>query len=66
MKQKSKSITSFSSGNSFINKDAAKALQQADNIELYAKLIDLSREALELTEENKQLREEIYRRKTNF
>lgn len=40
-------------------KDAAKVLQQADNVELYSKLIDLSREALEVTEENKRLKKEI-------
>lgn len=49
-------------------KDAAKVLQKAGNIELYLKLIDLSREALELTEENKKLKEEIndYRKVKNL
>ncbi len=45
-------------------KDVAKVLQQADNIELYKKLLDLCKQALDmqaeverLTRENRELRE---------
>lgn len=44
-------------------KDVAKVIQQADNVQLYMQLIDLSAQALEmqneinhLTEENKELK----------
>lgn len=40
-------------------KDAAKLMQQADNIDLYRKLLDLSAEALDLQAENAKLEEEI-------
>lgn len=40
-------------------KDAAKLMQQADNIDLYRKLLDLSAEALDLQTENAQMKEEI-------
>lgn len=40
-------------------KDAAKLMQQADNIDLYRKLLDLSAEALDLQAENAQLKEEL-------
>lgn len=39
-------------------KDVAKIVQQADNIDLYRKLLDLSAQALELQLENAKLREE--------
>lgn len=40
-------------------KDVAKVLQQADNVELYMKLLDLCAQALDLQEENMKLREEV-------
>lgn len=40
-------------------KDVAKVVQQADNVELYRKLLDLGAQALDLQEENMKLREEI-------
>lgn len=40
-------------------KDVAKVVQQADNIELYTKLLDLCAQALELQEENMELRKQI-------
>lgn len=39
-------------------KDVAKVMQQADNIELYRQLLDLSAQALELQAEVSRLREE--------
>ena len=39
-------------------KDVAKAVQKADNIDLYIKLINLSTQAYELQEEILRLREE--------
>ena len=39
-------------------KDVAKVMQQADNIELYRKLLELSAQALELQDEVSRLREE--------
>lgn len=39
-------------------KDVAKVMQQADNIELYQKLLDLSAQALDLQAEIAKLREE--------
>lgn len=39
-------------------KDVAKVLQQADNIELYKKLLDLSAQALDLQDELSRLRRE--------
>jgi hypothetical protein len=46
-------------------KDVAKVLQQADNVDLYIKLIDLSAQALEMQQENIRLNEEIVRLKDN-
>ena len=40
-------------------KDVAKVVQQADNIDLYKKLIDLSAQALEMQEEISRLKQEI-------
>lgn len=40
-------------------KDVAKVVQQADNIELYQKLLDLSAQALDMQAEITKLREEI-------
>lgn len=40
-------------------KDVAKVVQQADNIELYRQLLDLSAQALDLQAENSKLKEEI-------
>ena len=39
-------------------KDVAKVMQQADNIELYQKLLDLSAQALDMQDEIAKLREE--------
>lgn len=39
-------------------KDVAKIVQQADNIELYQKLLDLSAQALDMQDEIAKLREE--------
>ena len=39
-------------------KDVAKVMQQADNIELYQKLLDLSAQALDMQAEIMRLREE--------
>lgn len=39
-------------------KDVAKLVQQADNIDLYRKLLDLSAQALDLQAENARLKEE--------
>ena len=39
-------------------KDVAKVVQQADNIELYRQLLDLSAQALDLQAENGQLKED--------
>lgn len=39
-------------------KDVAKVVQQADNIELYRQLLDLSAQALEMQEEISRLKEE--------
>ena len=39
-------------------KDVAKLAQQADNIDLYRKLLDLSAQALDLQAENTKLKEE--------
>ena len=41
-------------------KDVAKVVQQADNIELYRQLLDLSAQALDLQAENGQLKEELH------
>lgn len=41
-------------------KDVAKVVQQADNIELYRQLLDLSVQALDLQAENGQLKEELH------
>ena len=40
-------------------KDVAKVVQQADNIELYRQLLDLSAQALDFQAENSKLKEEI-------
>lgn len=40
-------------------KDVASIVQKADNIELYQKVIDLQKEALELIEENMLLKDRI-------
>lgn len=39
-------------------KDVAKVVQQADNIELYRQLLDLSAQALDLQAENGQLKDQ--------
>ena len=39
-------------------KDVAKIVQQADNIDLYRKLLDLSAQALDLQADNAKLKEE--------
>ena len=39
-------------------KDVAKVVQQADNIELYQRLLDLSAQALDLQAENARLKDE--------
>ncbi len=39
-------------------KDVAKIVQQADNVDLYKKLLDLSAQALDLQAENAELKEE--------
>jgi len=39
-------------------KSVAKTIQQADNIELYQKILDVQAKALEVVEENSKLREE--------
>lgn len=39
-------------------KDVAKVVQQADNIDLYKKLLDLGQQALGLQDEVRQLKEE--------
>ena len=39
-------------------KDVAKIVQQADNIDLYKRLLDLSAQALDLQAENARLKEE--------
>ena len=39
-------------------KDVAKIVQQADNVDLFRKLLDLSEQALELQAENARLKEE--------
>lgn len=51
-------------------KDVAKVVQQADNIELYQKLLDLSAQALDmqakitkLKDENQTLKNELYQKK---
>lgn len=51
-------------------KDVAKIVQQADNVELYRQLIDLSAQALDmqaeitkLKEENKILKDDFIKRK---
>lgn len=46
-------------------KDVAKVVQQADNIELYRQLLDLSAQALDLQAENGQLKEELHELKRN-
>lgn len=40
-------------------KDVASVLQKADNIELYQKILDLQKAALDLVEENMKLRERV-------
>lgn len=51
-------------------KDIAKVLQQADNIELYKKLLDLGSQALDmqseifnLQKENEELKKELFQKK---
>ena len=39
-------------------KDVAKVMQQADNVELYLKLLDLGKQALDMQEEILRLQEE--------
>ena len=39
-------------------KDVAKIMQQADNIDLYKRLLDLSAQALDLQAENARIKEE--------
>ena len=44
-------------------KDVAKIAQQADNIDLYKKLLDLSAQALELQDEIRKLKDENHKLK---
>ena len=46
-------------------KDVAKIVQQADNVDLYRQLLDLSAQALELQAENARLKDEIQELKRN-
>ncbi|MDD4594715.1 MAG: hypothetical protein PHY33_06360 [Methanobacteriaceae archaeon] len=47
-------------------KDVASIVQKADNIELYEKLLDLQRDALDILDENKSLKERIRELENNL
>ncbi len=41
-------------------KDVASLIQKADNLELYSKILNVQKEAMDLLEENRNLRNKIY------